>query len=138
MKHIFFYSLLLSLLSQNVSSQNNILKFDGLYQTTCLRDKDNPEGTNYFIRFYPNGKVIEVGTECDATPLDLENWFNLDSKDVSIGTYKLKNNKISFQTKNIAGLVNYRGRILDNETIILKSHSLINGNRDKDKYYYIK
>ena len=101
---ILICSILFFLLFQRFNAQEKIeLKFDGLYQTKCVFEKDEIEGTNYFIRFYPNGNVIEVGTGCDATPQDLESWFNLNSKDISIGNYKLKNKKISFQTKSIAG-----------------------------------
>ncbi|WP_312825336.1 hypothetical protein [Epilithonimonas sp.] len=139
MMKILICSILFFLLFQRFNAQEKIeLKFDGLYQTKCVFEKDEIEGTNYFIRFYPNGNVIEVGTECDATPQDLESWFNLNSKDISIGNYKLKNKKISFQTKSIAGEVNYKGKILDENTIVLKSHSLINGNRDRHNYYFVK
>ncbi|MFC7348793.1 hypothetical protein ACFQO9_18910 [Chryseobacterium zhengzhouense] len=139
MEKILIYLLFVFFLFQNFNAQEKReLRFNRFYQTKCIIAKDEKEGINYFIRFYPNGNIIEVGTECDTTPKDLESWFNLNSKYISIGNYKLKNNKIRFQTKNTIGEVKYKGKLLDENTIVLKSHSLINGNKDRNKYYYIE
>ncbi|TXF78844.1 hypothetical protein [Chryseobacterium sp.] len=62
-----------SILGQSI--ENKLIRFDGLYQTRCDYEGDD-EGEMSFLRFYPNQKVIGVGTECGATAYDLKDWFN--------------------------------------------------------------
>lgn len=109
--------------------------FNGIYETKCDFTNDK-EGDKAFIRFFPDQKVISVGTDCDATVLDLQNWFNLDSKNVSEGDYKIKNNKISFFTTSKAGTVKYKGKISKNGILNLKIKSLINGFRGTEEFQF--
>ena len=64
--------------------QNKVIKFDGLYETKCEFDKNDTEGTQKFLRFYPNEKVISVPTDCDLTADDLKDWFNMDMNYLSV------------------------------------------------------
>src|SRR5690606_20822825 len=115
-----------SILGQSI--ENNLIRFDGLYQTVCdYEDEDDDEGEMSFLRFYPNGKVIGVGTECDATASDLKDWFNPEKEYVSVGNYVIKGRKLIFHTTSRVGRVNYKGRIKRNGSVKIKFKSLITG-----------
>jgi TusA-related sulfurtransferase len=118
--------------------KNQSLQFNGLYKTECEIDKDDDEGTQSYLRFYPDGKVLSVSTDCEASASDLKDWFNYENKDVSIGSYKSKRLKIQFSVTSKAGTVKYRGRIDKNGLIKLRSKSLINGHKDREKYRFIQ
>ena len=118
--------------------KNQLLQFNGLYKTECEIDKDDYEGTQCFLRFYQDGKVISVSTDCEASASDLKEWFNFENKDLSIGSYKSKRHKIQVSTTSKAGTVKYRGRIDKNGLIKLRSNSLINGHKDREKYRFIQ
>lgn len=111
------------------------LRFDGLYQTKAYIDKDDNDTSYSYLRFYHDGKVINVTSE--GTAVDLKEWFNLNMKDPSIGSYKIRGNTLYFSTTSGAGTVVYKGKIKDKHLLRLKSKSLINGYKDKEKYYFI-
>jgi len=131
-------TILLLFISSYIYGQNNeqkLIKFNGIYETKCNL-ANNEEGGKSFLRFYPNQKVICVGTVCDATVFDLRTWFNLENKDISVGNYKLKNNRISFTTTSSLGTVKYNGRICKNGILKIKIKSLINGYNDNKEYKF--
>lgn len=117
---------------------NPIVSSEGIYETKCEYDEDDKEGEKSFLRFYPNGKVLSVGTECDATVTDLKTWFNMGMDNKSIGYYKIKGKRIFFFTTSPVGTVNYKGRITKNGVLKLKIKSLINGYRSTENYQFIK
>lgn len=109
--------------------------FNGIYETEC-DFINSEEGEKSFIRFYPDHQVITAGTVCDATIDDVKVWFNLDSKNVSVGKYQLKNNKISFFSKSKEGTVKYKGKISKDGILNVRLKSLINGFRNDEKYQF--
>lgn len=121
---------------QNQGSLN--LKFHGVYETDCEYEEDDDEGTQSYLRFYSNGKVISVSTDCEGTASDLKDWFNIYHKYVGIGDYVIKGFRIQFDATSNSGTVEYRGRIDKNGLILLKSKSLINGYRSKEKYKFVQ
>ena len=115
-----------------------LLLFDGLYETKCYFEKGDDEGNQDYLRFYPNGKVISVGTDCEGTASDIKGWFNLNAKQADIGDFKVNNRRIKFSVKGQTGTINYRGRIINSEFIKLKWKSLINGSRGRSIYKFVK
>jgi len=47
-------------------TKNQLLQFNGLYETERVIEKDDDEGTQYYLRFYSDGKVISVSTDCEG------------------------------------------------------------------------
>lgn len=133
--------ILLMLFYSSVFGQKKIdliICSEGIYETKCVYDEDDKEGEKSFLRFYPNGKVLSVGTECDATVTDLKIWLNLEMENKSIGDYKIKRRRIKFLTTSSIGTVNYRGRITKSGILKLKMKSLINGYRSTEEYHFVK
>ncbi len=121
------------------SINKETILFDGIYETTCeFEDKDDDEGSQYYLRFYPDGKVISVGTDCEGTADELKDWFHYDGEQVSKGIYKIKGNKISFSTTGKAGTVNYHGQLIMENVIKAKWKSFINGEKGRQEYRFIK
>lgn len=137
MKNIIILLLTLtSVYAQN--KQKNSLSFDGIYETKKCENIADENEEKSFLRFYPNKKVISVGTECDATVFDLKSWFNLEMEYPSVGVYEIKNNKIEFSTTSANGTVKYKGRFKKNGFLKLKVKSLINGFKSREKYTFVK
>ena len=112
------------------------LRFDGFYQTAAEIDKKDKDTTVAFLRFYPNGQVLSVTAV--GTAQDLKAWFNTDNKDVSKGHYEIKDNGLYFSTTSISGTVVYNGKIISQFLLSLKSKSLINGYKAKERFYFVK
>lgn len=117
---------------------NAIINFDGIYHTKCNFDDKGEDGDISFLRFYPDGKVLSVGTECDATVSDLKDWFNMEMEFPSIGNYEIKGRKIRFSSTSKSGTVNYKGRVNKKGVLNLRIKSLINGYRYKEEYNFTK
>lgn len=121
------------------SQEKNLIGFEGLYETKCEYEEGDDEGTQSYLRFYPNGNVISVSTDCDGTADDLKDWFNTEMEYLSIGKYKIKGRKIRFSTTSSSvGTVKYRGRIAENGLLELKSKSMINGYKGYAEYLFVK
>lgn len=118
-------------------NKNEILNFNGIYETKCDYVNDD-EGEKSFIRFFPNQKVISVGTECESTVFDLKTWFNLEKEGISVGNYEIKNNRIFFSTTSVSGTVKYKGKITKNGVLKVKVKSLINGFKSREKFEFIE
>ena len=118
-------------------NENEIVNFNGIYETKC-DDVNDDEGEKSFIRFFPNQKVISVGTDCEATAFDLKTWFNMEKDDISVGNYKIKNNRICFSTVSASGTVKYKGKITKNGILKLKVKSLINRFKRREEYQFIE
>jgi major membrane immunogen (membrane-anchored lipoprotein) len=126
-----FYSL-----SACGQSDKSLLKFDGYYETDCYTEKGDDEGSQDYLRFYSNGKVINVGTDCEGTTSELKSWFNINAEQVGKGEFEMKGKRIYFSTKSKTGIIKYKGRIKKDGEIQLK-WSLINGSRGHDSYKFI-
>lgn len=113
------------------------LLFDGYYETQCYLEKGDDEGSQDYLRFYADGKVISVATDCEGTVDELKSWFNINSGQVGIGDYIIKGKKLFFTTQSQTGSVKYKGRIKNNGFIKLKWKSLINGNKGQNNFKFI-
>ncbi|NOT73771.1 MAG: hypothetical protein HOP08_02500 [Cyclobacteriaceae bacterium] len=136
MKSILFISLILSSFFASAQSTTELLRFDGLYQTEPEVDPETSDTTTNFIRFYPDGKVITVGSTGKA--YDLKGWFNLRHDDISQGEYKITNRKIEFSSTSSYGTVTYEGEINRDQTLILNVKSMINDYHGLEKYFFIR
>jgi len=153
MKHLLAFFALVILGACTNNSENNVLKFDGVYQSD-LEEVSNPQHSYYsYLRFYDEGNVISVSTS--GTPDQIQVWFNMESdKLFERGQYTFENNRIKFSTKSEfddllapktnpsgapnpkGGAVNYEGEI-KSDKLILTITSEINGNIETRKYRYI-
>lgn len=132
--------LLISFLSLAQNVENQIIKIDSLYLTQCSF-KDDEEGDKQYLRFYPNGKVISISTDCEGNDVEISDWFYIQNNEIeylSVGDYKVDGRKILFSTTSKAGTVKYRGRIMKDGSLKLKSHSLINGYKDREEFRFVK
>jgi hypothetical protein len=129
-------TLLYSLSSFGQSDKKTLLKFDGYYQTDCYTEKGDDEGSQDYLRFYSDGKVINVGTDCEGTTSELKSWFNYSAEQVGKGDFEIKGRRISFSTKSKTGTIKYKGRIKKDGEIKLKWKSLINGSKGHDRYKF--
>ena len=115
------------------------VRFDGYYY--CLKFKeDKLDSINYILRFYPDNRVIQVSCspnkEKNYKPkfsifFPSGNWFNEEYEDN--GNFNISGNQINF----ICGKIEYKGTILNDETLELFSHSNINGYESTNKYKFI-
>ncbi|OON68716.1 hypothetical protein [Hymenobacter sp. CRA2] len=113
-------------------------KFNGLYQTECYLEKGDDEGNQDYLRFYADGKVIDVVTDCEGSVSELKGWFKAGAEQVGIGEYKVVNNKIKFSTKSRTAIVDYTGMITKDGFIILKSKSQTTGSKGRGTYRFIE
>jgi hypothetical protein len=137
----FFFFLLFAFYSTvtfGQSENKTFLRFDGFYETTCYFDEGDDEGVQDYLRFYANGEVIKVGTDCEGTPDELISWFRLDAEQVSTAKYELTGRRIFFSTKSKSGVVKYNGRLKKNGLLKLKWESSINGKRGREQYKFIQ
>ena len=132
---IFIFSLTIVHFANGQNSDSSKVRFDGLYQTKAYIDKQDNDTTYSYLRFYPDGKIINVTSE--GTAFDIKEWFNLNMKNPSVGSYKIRGKRLDFSTTSGAGTVVYKGKIKDKHLLLVKSKSLINGYKDKEKYYFI-
>ena len=118
------------------SSKIQLLHFDGYYETECYIERGDDEGSQDYLRFYANGKIIYVCTDCDGTINELKDWFNINAEQVSKGDYQTKGRRIFFSTKSKTGIIKHKGRIKKDGLIKLKWKSLINGSKGRSKYKF--
>lgn len=108
------------------------VRLDGIYQSKKKNEFDS------CIRFYEDGLVIRTSTT--GTPDQIVKWFNrawADDKAHTQGRYIVSGANIQFSTKSAAGIVDLKGTI-QGDTLILKSHSHINGYRTIREYQFVR
>ena len=132
---VLFFNLL-TLSAQNTKTE--LIEFNGIYETKCYYDKDDDEGTQDYLRFYPNGNVISISTDCDGTADELKDWFNMEMEHLSVGKYEFNGKKIEFTTASKVGKVQYIGRITKSGILKLRSTSHINGYKNRVEYHFVK
>ena len=110
------------------------LRYDGLY---CGTEKESDKGVAYwsYLRFYPDGIVIEATTE--GTPEEIRAWFSREHPSVSLGKVAIRGSHVSFSAVSVDGTVDYSGEI-EGDQLKLDSYSHINQYRQKDVYVFIK
>jgi hypothetical protein len=135
---IFLLTTVYSILTFGQREKIALLRFDGFYETNCYMDKGDDEGSQDYLRFYTNGKVISVGTDCDGTADELKSWFKINAEQVSTADYKITGRRIFFSAKSKSGVIKYKGLLSKNGVLKLKWKSLINGKRGHEKYKFIQ
>jgi hypothetical protein len=130
-------TLFYSLSTCGQSDKKSLLNYDGYYQTDCYTEKGDDEGSQDYLRFYSNGKVIDVSTDCEGTISELKDWFNNNADQVDKGDYGIKGRRITFSTKSKTGVIKYKGRIKKDGQIKLKWKSLITGNKGHNRYKFM-
>jgi hypothetical protein len=118
------------------SQSKATVRFDGFYQTVSEIDSTDNDTTYSFLRFYPDGKVLSVGSS--GTVNDLKSWFNLKQKNTSVGIYEINGTRIYFTTTSNQGTIVYDGQINNKYYLDLSIKSLINGYISQEKYYFVK
>jgi uncharacterized protein (TIGR02996 family) len=92
-------------------------------------------GYSSYLRFYPDGTVLTVSSTGD--PAQVMTWFAPDHPHISQGRYSLQWSptcvRVEFSSTDVAGTVDFNGMI-EGQTILLNSHSQINGHRSQDRY----
>lgn len=134
-------TLLISFLPFKQNEKKSSLKFNGLYVTKCTYEEDDEEGEQEYLRFYPNGKVISVATDCEGTAVEISKWFYIDNKKIeylNIGDYKIEGKKITFATTSEVGTIKYSGEITRDGLLKLKFKSLINGEKGREEFNFIE
>ena len=102
------------------------LRFDGLYRS----EKVGNAWT--YLRFFPDGSVIYATST--GLPEQIAPWFNQDFQRYR-GEYVVLGNRISFHVGGEAeSTVSFRGSIEENG-LVLSSHSSLNGNREPDRVF---
>lgn len=132
MKHLVVVSIILIATFRVYSQDSTKVRFDGVYQT------ETRNNTRSFLRFYPDGTVISATSTGQAK--NLSNWFTKEKYNKpwdSRGKYEIKNKNIYFTTSSQSGTVVYEGVIKTEYELSLNIKSLINGNQQKDIYYFI-
>ena len=107
-----------------------LLRFDGIY---CRITED----TNYCLRFYADGLVIDasVGGPAGSTPFPRAHWFNrCNPVNLSRGNWIADRNETGQPISFSAGKVDYQGEIGEDK-LILSSLSHINGHRAVNREY---
>lgn len=125
--------------SLNAQTIANPLRFDGLYESDCIIE--DAESDQSYLRFYENGNVISVSTDCDGKATDLATWFYFENKEIeypSIGKYKISGKKISLKITSVTGEIRYKGKITDDGQLKLKGKSSSNNYKFKEKYHFVK
>ncbi len=110
-----------------IFAQNSNVRYDGVYRS----ERDD---AYHYVKFYPGDTVISVTST--GEPNEIAEWFNKPYYDN--GIYKIKKNKISFNSTSSYGTVLYRGKIISEDKMILKIESLINGYKTKETFIFFK
>jgi hypothetical protein len=108
----------------------NSLRFNGVYQS------EKGKITYPYLRFYESGLVLS--TSSTGTPGQISLWFTEEKYTAphsSRGTYSLSDRHITFSTESSEGSLKYEG-IIENNSLKLNIHSLINGNKSKKTYIF--
>lgn len=108
----------------------NRLRFNGVYQS------EKGQIAYSYLRFYESGLVLS--TSSTGTPGEISLWFNEEKYTAphsSRGTYSLSDKHITFSTESTEGSLKFEG-IIENNSLKLNIHSLINGNKFKQTYIF--
>jgi hypothetical protein len=122
----------------------------GIYAASSNDINNDVPESYHLLRFYSDGIVLStVVTSPDNAALDwlqslmpsIGQWFTADNVAVSQGTYKIRDNTISFTTVNELGqikvVIDHDGHIVK-DTIVLKSYSYFNNTtRDNQVFQFI-
>ena len=111
-------------------SSNNVgLLFDGIYKAD--------EGEfSYYLRFYDDGTVIEVGQPHATNPDSLTYWFRKGVPTLASGKYEVVGDQVNFSTSNSSGTVDFQGSI-GLQNLVLDVHSRINNSKRKLEFRFV-
>jgi hypothetical protein len=83
------------------------------------------DDANTYLRFYSDGRVIEVSST--GSPQDLVDWFHWHSDSASRGMFFVLGQEIALTSTSEYGTVAYCGRIISPHSLMLGHYSFING-----------
>ncbi len=109
-------------------------RYDGLYRTTQASVFLNQPIWTY-IRFYPDGEVIEASTS--GTPETMHGWFNRKGGNLPHGKVSIKGNHISFSTRMLQVTMDFSGEIQGGK-LHLDSFGHYGGHRETNDYEFIE
>jgi hypothetical protein len=115
------------------------LRIDGLYRRGGALSSGKP--ITYFLRFVADGSVQSAWIHGEERS-GRNGETALDSRpaaDRVEGSFELEGTTLSFATKSANGIVEYRGEIEADGSLVLDSHSHINGNREEgERFKFVK
>jgi TIR domain-containing protein len=112
-------------------SSGGSLQFDGLYRA------DSKDGTyDRYLRFYPDGAVIESSVSGPSLVENVAHWFG-KNHNVGKGRYKQSGTQIAFTTQHVANIAHV-GKIINNEMICLEMYSYRTYHRSLELYKFYR
>ncbi|MBO0795792.1 MAG: hypothetical protein J2P36_33285 [Ktedonobacteraceae bacterium] len=99
-------------------SGGGLLRFDGLY-----RDQDEKDNGNDYLRFYPDGTVLDVAVRAPSTAEQVAQWLGKNKRGISRGKYKRRGTQIAFTTRSGRVAISYVGMVVNDHTIALEFYS---------------
>lgn len=123
------------LVDQWLTKPSHELRYDGFYKEQEAVDTD--EATDY-LRFYPDGRVINSSVVSSASAGEVVNWFNKNHQWAGKGTYvKTPEGTIEFVVKHLTGEVAYQGQVAGN-TLNFHVKSRINQHESDKTYQFME
>lgn len=117
------------------------VRFDGLYHTEAEYINRDQAYSSYFLRFYPDGKVLTVNISSSETDVaqQVAKWFNRYNKnDQSQGIYTIEANNLKFSSTCSYATVDYCGKIeMYGRIISLNTYSHKTYYKDLRKFNFV-
>lgn len=115
--------------SEEENIETGVIRFNGVYQSEKVDDYWS------YISFYKEGEVISVSSI--GTPKEISSWFNRENKNISIGTYELEVDEISFTTTSSNRVVEFEG-YFNEDLLVVEIYSQINGSQRTGRYTFVE
>ena len=95
-----------------------MIRFDGIYQCKL-------KGYHAYLRFYEDGTIISVHST--EPPKTIIMWFDKDNivSGVGKGNFILEKNRIKFTTISKSDIIEYVGRLIYGDKLIIEAYSHI-------------
>jgi len=118
--------------------RDSIVRFDGIYQNP-IPDTSDGLTSYHYLRFYEDKTVLS--TSSLENTRKVKKWFNKDNQNISRGKYKIRGNKIRFNTYTNSKpkvKVVFQGEIITRNTLKLHSKSFYNWLDPNSKYKFVQ
>ncbi|MFI8531396.1 toll/interleukin-1 receptor domain-containing protein [Streptomyces aquilus] len=107
------------------------VRYDGFYAKPSSK-----EGFTEFLRFYPDGTVLDVTTSGSVD--QVARWFNRDHPDLGTGTYDIVGDRITFAPSDSYGTIEYDGTLREEGgELHLHTLSRINGHQSDGVWRFV-
>lgn len=108
------------------------VRYDGLYMSGPHDVPEAPSETYCsFLRFYKDGTVISVGSDCK--PEMIARWFTKEHQGSSAGKFAIHGHVIEF---SIEGNVDYNGT-MEEGSLKLQTYSHMNGHDGSETFHFL-